>query len=376
MAPDRKSVIPAKSWRRKNAIGNGHKHDRQPHFCPQPEYMRTEWTKTALQPYRRYPKLYAERKYAKPAVSLCNQPQPSVRHANSLQPEKPFPFLQLPSEQRNQIYSELLDFRYIELAAKRAGDLTDGLARAHRMLRYRRKIQPNLRLLRVNKQLDEECSSFFYGENEFRFTSVIGFDVLLFFCRTIRKANTERLRKITQHIPLYGEPKGDCGTERLHSGSNDAKESKNRWHNFQELMARMGLHAQGSGGRKFNVPRTSCRLGSALEYYRLVLPNTFCIWQAVTEDSLNATGRSPLGWMSAKKSKEVKIETLRLYDSLVPICSSLEASRSSDEHLGKRLEVVPCASQRGWRFGGGATFDKNGCWEVGEIFVKLSKFKW
>ncbi|EME85105.1 uncharacterized protein MYCFIDRAFT_83118 [Pseudocercospora fijiensis CIRAD86] len=122
---------------------------------------RYEWDRTSLQPYSKSRKLYGERKFSKP------------------HPAKPpaISFLDLSPELRNKIYelALVLDPAYVELSAKTTVFWEGNeKAREHHLKRYKYDIQRRLRFLRVCKQVYEEASPIFYGQNEFRFTSVKG----------------------------------------------------------------------------------------------------------------------------------------------------------------------------------------------------------
>jgi hypothetical protein len=215
------------------------------------------------------------------------------------QPSQSISFLDLPAEIRNHIYYDLLVFDYTELAPKRAGSERNGMARYHQMRRYKRQIRPCLGFLRVNKQVNREASPIFYGENEFRFTSLWGHDVLFYFCRTIGKANTMRLRKITQHLPYPGDYQGGYKL----SGDHAARDSIGKNSVFKGVMSRMGLHSGGYKAWEFNIPRTITRLGSGPEQLRLVLPDTYQLSLSGHGDVSSfyeKHSRSLLGWMSEK----------------------------------------------------------------------------
>lgn len=287
------------------------------------------WTYEKLAPYREFDKLYGERKYA------------------SKYPSNPFEFLKLPPEIRNQIYRELLYFDYVELAAKRSDGVGNGLACIHHMRRYKREIVPKLKLLRANKQVNSEASAIFYGENEFRFTANYGFDILFFFCRTIGKANTARLQKITEHVPLEGSYEYVRGDRR-------ARVSDNAWSNFQGLMDRMGLHGQGRGAWNFNIPKTIARTGAGLKQYTLVLPESYHLWRG----DLGHDGYGLLRWMTKEKLGEVKKELVFLSNPLA--VGQIQDTNHDAEH---HQSLIKSAESKGWKVSR-TTYDKLGRYEI------------
>jgi len=139
-----------------------------------------DWTDEALQIYRPYRVLNADRRYAK-----CDYKE-----------RQTLSFLDLPGEIRNQIYDLSLVFGSIEVetrsisrlhtwyCAGKASFVEPGLLPPH-YTHWRDCVKPSLGLMRVNKQINAEASSVFYGHNEFRFTAPDGRDTLEAFCKTI-----------------------------------------------------------------------------------------------------------------------------------------------------------------------------------------------
>lgn len=210
-----------------------------------------DWDAAALYPYRRFPRLFGERKHARADLAQ----------------RQTLSFLDLPAEIRNKIYMYSLNFGSIELATKTVFPSDDHLRRAAHYRAYGLKIRPALRLLRVNKQVNREASSSFYGQNEFRFTAICGHDILRAFCKTIGKANTLRLAKITEHAPI----EGDFEEFKDHR----ADYSKTGKSNFDYWIMRKGLHQQGHLAGKFPVDRTITGKNGSLKEYNLVIPRTF-----------------------------------------------------------------------------------------------------
>jgi hypothetical protein len=70
---------------------------------------------------------------------------------------------------------------------------------------YNRRIHPILGFLRTCKQIHQEASSVFYGENTFRFTTEEGWTTLGFFLTTIRPRNASFVRKTSVTIPWIAE---------------------------------------------------------------------------------------------------------------------------------------------------------------------------
>lgn len=244
---------------------------------------RYDWDSAALHSYRRFPKLLGERKYA----------QPNVNQRQNLS------FLDLPGEIRNKIYNYALNFDSIELATKSRFDHKSNRARALAYRDYKQNIKPVLRLLRTNKQVNEEASSIFYGQNEFRFTAICGHDILRAFCKTIGKANTLRLAKITEHAPIEGD------FEEV--WDHRATYSKTSKSNFEDWLSAKGLHQQGHLAGRFPVERTITGKNGSLKEYRMVIPSTFSLGAS----SIVSTHRCLLHFLSIASSG-VKISLVLL----------------------------------------------------------------
>ena len=145
------------------------------------------WSREELVPYRKYTKLFGERKYAQNY------------------PTKPFPLMELPPEIRNRIYREYLVLHTpIDLCPKATGFKGNVHAWRHHIRRWKKDICPRLRLLRTNKQVLAETRSIFYAENEFRFTNSKAWYVLDAFLYTIGQQNTAWLRHLAIHVPWAG----------------------------------------------------------------------------------------------------------------------------------------------------------------------------
>ncbi|TKA70711.1 hypothetical protein B0A55_07360 [Friedmanniomyces simplex] len=173
-------------------------------------------------------------------------------------------FLDFPVEISNQVYGHLFNFSFIELAPLHTTGESNGLIRIHHMKHYKYTIVPHLCLLRTNKQIHSEATPVFYGQNEFRFTNVSGFDTLAYFCRTIGRTNTAFLRKITECCPKppsRADIRSDGTTQRSITG----------WGNFEHLMTcKMGMRKGDHRFRKFTVARTAdvTSVDSGLQQYK------------------------------------------------------------------------------------------------------------
>ncbi|KAF2104477.1 hypothetical protein NA57DRAFT_51300 [Rhizodiscina lignyota] len=172
-----------------------------------------------LQPYRRFPKLYGERKYAKNFT-----PQP-------------FRLLDLPFEIREIIFRNLLildgPIEFCPLSAD--PDKSDNLLRANSLRKgpstceYHRTIQPLLSVLRTCKLINDETAPMFYGENEFRFTGKDDWIILNAFLVTIGKCNMACIKRIAVKLP------------HLHEHGDEIDSSiSGRW-NLRYLLGRFGL---------------------------------------------------------------------------------------------------------------------------------------
>ena len=210
--------------------------------------------KAALAPYKKFPKLYGERKFAKDY------------------PTKAFPLLDLPAEVRNQIYRDVLVLdQATELDPKSTkGKRHDLVVQARHNKRYRYDVQPRLRVLRVNKQVHREASSIYYGENEFRFTNVSGWYILSSFLLTIGPDNVHLLRSITIHVPWPGDTRDgvtfpESRNQMMYMQTRLSKMGlrfRRRWHEFNEI---------ASMRRCKKLLETSGKLTSL----KLVLPDSY-----------------------------------------------------------------------------------------------------
>ena len=152
----------------------------------------------ALSKYRRFRALLNERKNA------SNYPPVHITYPKA-------GFFDLPGELRNQIY-ELAGIagHIFELHPLPGSDFCNGRPEAagiaqDALTRYRNKIRPLLPLMRVNKQVNDEVSAIFYGQNIFRFSGNLGWFFLEGFMHSIGEANTARLRNITVHAHWKGK---------------------------------------------------------------------------------------------------------------------------------------------------------------------------
>ncbi|KAK3709728.1 hypothetical protein LTR37_010755 [Vermiconidia calcicola] len=276
------------------------------------------WTRKKLQRYGRFGVLYGERKYA------------------TKYPSSPFRLLGLPAEIRNKVYRYHLIIGSIELAPRVApgGQLSD--FRKH-CRRCRQEVRLRVRLLRVNKQ----------GENEFRFSRMEGYEMLFAFCRTIGKSNTAKLCKITVHAPWCGEYPGY--SERLpHTNVTS-------WGNFQGLPQSMGLHEKGHGAWKFNIMRTLTRRDGGVKDYQLVLPDQFILLQKRNFVDYNI-GRSLLPWF--KKGREVNMTLVKAQTE-----QGFDNTGDRQEQLALRQAVEQEVRASGWKVVE-TTYDTLGNYEV------------
>ncbi|KAK5113300.1 hypothetical protein LTR85_010917 [Meristemomyces frigidus] len=126
-------------------------------------------------------------------------------------------FLDLPPELRNTIYRLALiaDPAYIDLCPKSNQEVGNGAARYHHTRRFGKEIEPSLHLLRTCKQINAEAAPIFYGEQEWRFTSIKGWYVLDSFLRQIGPVNQALLRKIAVHVPSFNQATCVRRTKRI-----------------------------------------------------------------------------------------------------------------------------------------------------------------
>lgn len=205
----------------------------------------------------------------------------------------------------------------------------------HQYKLWQHEIRPALRLLRVSKQINVEAAGIFYGENEFRFTARCGHDVLLAFCKTIGKANTLRIAKITEHAPF------EALDDILDRPANTSKTCQR---NFNEWAARKGLHQQSSG--RFPVARTITGKHGSLREYKMVVP-----WNLQIVDARFASNLRSLYWHVQSKARgedglggvKTSLVMLDWDDEIRPYFGWVD-----EEYIAIRLECVAFARRAGW----------------------------
>ena len=250
------------------------------------------WTRAALAPYRRYPRLLGERIHA----------------ANY--PDIPFCFLKLPPEIRNQIYRYYLVLDPIELAPKSTGSYGNIGSWKRHQRRYRYDIRPRLKLLRTNKQILQEAASIFYGENEFRFTNCKGWYVLAAFLRTIGRQNCDRLCSIAIHVPWFGVV---CDNQY-----DDLPESRKTMTWVMNQLQSMGLEYL-RWWKHFNMKASVARCtkiletAGRLESVKLILPDSYALFDRGLWTS--SVGCRKLGEVfdASKFSDYLRISLVRLH---------------------------------------------------------------
>ncbi|KAK4615566.1 hypothetical protein CLAFUW4_10613 [Fulvia fulva] len=216
----------------------------------------------ALSPYRKFPKLSDERKYA------SNYPPTKVTYSKA-------GFTDLPGELRNKIYILAGTAGHIfKLHTFLASDFCNGRPEAADLARepleqYRERVQQICPLMRVSKRLNAEVASMFFGENEFRFSRGLGWFFLESFLHGIGKVNVGRVRKIAV-----------CD----HWAAKDPRlVNSGRWYRDIVFVSRqrgmVGLkhNGVGDGGRDEAVQQCVRMLeeGGVLAELKLILPARF-----------------------------------------------------------------------------------------------------
>ena len=224
-------------------------------------------------------------------------------------------FTRLPAEIRNQIYRLVLiaDPAYIDLSPKTTRtDITNNKARQHHTRRLEREIKPSLRLLRVNKQINNEAASIFYGETEFRFTCSKGWYILDAFLRTIGLKNQAFLRKIAIHVPWSGKS-NDHFQEGL-------KESGGTLRYIDLLIKRLNLRPC-SASMAFRIKRSVHVLEKhgSLTNFRLILPDSFDLsWLDQSSTTLYFPNAQYDAVLRPSKFENLKVELIRLHGGYTP----------------------------------------------------------
>jgi hypothetical protein len=338
---------------------------------------RYDWTYEALRMYRPYEVLQKERKLAK-----CNTKE-----------RQTLSFLDLPGEIRTQIYSLALVFGSIETETRfrsRAHTIEctgkpprDAFEMSHQYKTWLNTVKPALGLLRLNKQINPEAASVFYGHNEFRFTGPNGRDTLEAFCRTIGEANTRRLAKITHHVTfdnrVYRNP---CITSHklkkrsqiyqacyqklpvwlCKSNFGEEKISQERWKDLPCWLKWTGLHMQGTiESADFDFVRALVENDGGLREYHLVLPHDLhikprkvdrylrCIFDHVVNTNLHgAAGRIKITLVLLDLNFRTLDRTVGITSSTLPLMEAYEL----------RGEFVELAFQWGWEVVMANTVDK------------------
>ncbi|PPJ51444.1 hypothetical protein CBER1_09166 [Cercospora berteroae] len=176
-----------------------------------------------LREYYRFPRLLRERE---------NLPD----HYKSL-PKSKINFLDLPPEIRNQIYEELLvlkrpiefcpePFHFDGCLRRHCSQFFGGLGQAdksdferaenHHHQYYKHNLFPVTAVMRTNRQIHEESSSIFYGQNVFSFSSVAGFVHLDYFLYQIGLGKCALLRKLIVCHPMFSVyPRSNRGEDQF-----------------------------------------------------------------------------------------------------------------------------------------------------------------
>ncbi|KAF2210760.1 hypothetical protein CERZMDRAFT_99362 [Cercospora zeae-maydis SCOH1-5] len=151
-------------------------------------------------------------------------------------------FLHLPPEVRNQIYEEALlfnrpiefcpePFRYVGWLYRGHSYRLSGQghvikcdherAIGYQLQYIRDKMWPMTALMRINKQIHEETSTIFYGQNVFAFSSVVGWVYLDFFLHQIGLNKCAMLRKLIVCHPSFCQlPKSNLGEQQFALAGN------------------------------------------------------------------------------------------------------------------------------------------------------------
>ncbi|GIZ37357.1 hypothetical protein CKM354_000080700 [Cercospora kikuchii] len=152
-------------------------------------------------------------------------------------PKSKINFLNLPPEIRNQIYEELLmlkrpiefcpePFHFDGCLRRHCSHYFGGLGQTdksdferadnHYHQYYEHKLFPMTAVMRTNKQIHEETSSIFYGQNVFSFSSVAGFVHLDYFLYQIGLAKCALLRKLIVCHPMFSvQPRSNRGEDQF-----------------------------------------------------------------------------------------------------------------------------------------------------------------
>jgi hypothetical protein len=340
---------------------------------------RYDWTYEALRMYRPYEVLQAERKSAK-----CITKERQM-----------ISFLDLPGEIRTQIYKLALVFGSIETETRfRAGAHTidcagkrprDAFEMSHQYKTWLNTVKPALGLLRLNKQINAEAASVFYGHNEFRFTATNGRDTLEAFCRTIGEANTRRLANITHHVTFDNRVyRYQCMTsyklrkrsqiyqacyQKLpvwlcKSNFGERNISWERWNDLPGWLKWTGRHMQGTilsqNSIDFDFARALTENGGLREY-NLVLPHDLHIESRQVERYLRCIFDHVVNPHLHGAADRIKI-TLVLLDpnsrALDRVVSVTGSSLLQMEEYQLRGEFMELALQWGWEVVMANTVDK------------------
>ena len=338
----------------------------------------------ALPEYRRFPKLYEERRLASKYVSRClsHHHQPLTYPLTRCQPSQKHPsptsFPDLPGELRNNIYRLALvsDPPYIDLCPKTCLEGSNGPPRAHHMKRFRKEVCLNIRLLRTNKQISKEAASIIYGENEWRFTSCKAFYVLDAFLAQIGPENVARIRRLAVHVPWQGRM-----AEFALSCKDSLPESQKRMSVMQTTIERMGLTPKHWWKDFCNVAcvaRTKHMLEEAgkLERLRLLLPDSWMLGRLdnTVESDVDVRFLAPEHF----EHLEVMLVSLRggMQNSSKDVTSWKQHRLSN---IARQSVVKEVVKKYGWGYAKTA-YDEKGYWpvkaEAGSALEELVMATW
>ena len=287
-------------------------------------------------------------------------------------------FLDLPGEIRTQIYKLALVFGSIETETRfraRAHTIDcagkrprDAFEMSHQYKTWLNTVKPALGLLRLNKQINAEAASVFYGHNEFRFTATNGRDTLEAFCRTIGEANTRRLANITHHVTfdnrVYRYP---CMTsyklrkrsqiyqacyQKLpvwlcKSNFGERNISWERWNDLPGWLKWTGLHMQGTTeSPDFDFARALTENGG-LRKYKLVLPYELHVNRKHVARNLRCIFDHVVDPRGAAGGIKITLVLLDLNFCALDFVVSI-ASLAHIKEYQLRCKFVKIALQRGW----------------------------
>ena len=211
------------------------------------------------------------------------------------------PFMSLAPEVRLMIFRELLVCQIpIDLAPISSEQHKNGYLRVRNYAHFRKTIRTRLHPLWLNRTMKAEADECFYSCNEFRFSSVRGWEEAHLFLYHIGD-NIRSIRSLGVHIPIDGENRTPTPT-----GFNPKQEINEQLERCDQGLARPCRTWVGwSVDANFSCCIPFLEKAHGLQSLKLVLPSHY----EVNADAIPLDTRSEISGCSESLPSGIKIES-------------------------------------------------------------------